>query len=330
MIRKKINNNNSSGDQIDFDYYLPEFLKKDLENYNQKNLEKNKQSLNGDYDDQHSNWQIKNDTKEKTTKKKIIPKLILKPKKILKSSSIILIGLIFVYFVINAPLYYHRFFHMRNVANHQQIITSTNIQIKENQIEKRVAPTSESRLIIPKIGVDAPIIFANSIIEEDIQEALREGVVHYFRTALPGENSNIFISGHSSNYWWEKGNYNFVFSLLDKMDIGDIATIYYKGYVYEYTVYEKFVVHPTDVSVLDQTKKPILTLMTCTPPGTDFRRLIVRLNQTFPIKNKTQKISENEDITKIETNKSSYLPRDKKNLIEYLADFISDILGLTN
>ncbi|MFS8158912.1 MAG: sortase domain-bontaining protein, partial [Candidatus Roizmanbacteria bacterium] len=44
----------------------------------------------------------------------------------------------------------------------------------------------------------------------------------------------------------------------------------------EYEVFEKFEVTPDQVSVLaQQYDKPYLTLITCTPPGTVLRRLIV-------------------------------------------------------
>jgi LPXTG-site transpeptidase (sortase) family protein len=339
MIRKNPKNNNSN-DHIDFDYYIPESIKnssdfsfahKEEQKKDDKKdappqpqIKNNTHSLNDIYDDLHG-------TKKYTKKKSNYSLISLKPKKIIKILFVILVGLLGVYFLLNAPLYYYRFFHLKKVANQNQVNPSDSAEKNTATLEKKVAPTTESRLIVPKIGVDAPIIFAETTIEKDIQEALREGVVHYFKTAKPGEDGNIFISGHSSNYWWEKGNYNYVFSLLDRMDVGDTATIYYKGHIYEYTVYEKFIVNPTEVSVLAQTQKPILTLMTCTPPGTDFRRLIVRLDQTYPAKNEPKNESSNSSVQENNSNNSdgqnSGLPKDKKSLIEYFNEFFSILMG---
>jgi len=192
----------------------------------------------------------------------------------------IIILFIGLYFAMNAPMYYYRLVHLNHGISISKETSKT--KPKPAPILQTKAPTSESKLIVNKLKVDAPIVFIESRVEKDVQEGLRTGVVHYAGTAKPGEIGNIFITGHSSNYWWEMGNYNYVFSILDRLEIGDTATIYYNGLVWEYTVYEKKIVAPTDVAVLNQTSTPTLTLTTCTPPGTSWKRLIVRFNQTYP------------------------------------------------
>lgn len=137
-------------------------------------------------------------------------------------------------------------------------------------------------IIIPKLNVNAPIIFEPSIAEEAIQNSLRNGVVHYAGTALPGEPSNSVIVGHSSNDWWEPGNYKFVFALLEKLEPGDQIQVNYQKKRYVYQVAGKKVVEPTEISVLQPTTDPILTLITCTPPGTSWKRLIITANQIEP------------------------------------------------
>jgi LPXTG-site transpeptidase (sortase) family protein len=135
---------------------------------------------------------------------------------------------------------------------------------------------------IPKVNVNAPIVFADSNVEANIQKDLESGVVHYAKTALPGEPGNAVIFGHSSNDWWEPGSYKFVFVLLDKLVVGDTFTINYNSKQYVYKVVETKVVEPTDLTVLNQTTDPELTLITCTPPGTSWKRLIVRSQQISP------------------------------------------------
>lgn len=113
--------------------------------------------------------------------------------------------------------------------------------------------------------------------ENKIQEALREGVVHYPYTANPDQPGNVFITGHSSYYPWDKGRYKDVFALLHKLEVGDEYSLYYKGKKYNYRVSDKFEVQPDDVSVLAQPLDSYeSTLMTCTPVGTTLRRLIVK------------------------------------------------------
>lgn len=137
-------------------------------------------------------------------------------------------------------------------------------------------------LSIPKINVNAPVIYATNNSEAAIQKDLESGVVHYAGTANPGENGNGVIFGHSSNDWWEPGNYKFAFVLLDKLQPGDTFTINYQSKQYLYQVYAKKVVEPTDLSVLKQTSTPEATLITCTPPGTSWKRLVVQAKQISP------------------------------------------------
>jgi LPXTG-site transpeptidase (sortase) family protein len=135
---------------------------------------------------------------------------------------------------------------------------------------------------IPKINVNAPVQYEPSIQEAAVQKALQDGVVHYGNTAFPGQVGNTAIFGHSSNDWWEPGNYKFVFVLLDKLVPGDKITIDYNQHRYTYEVTGSKVVEPTDVAVLNKTTEPTLTLITCSPPGTSLKRLVVTAKQVDP------------------------------------------------
>jgi sortase A len=141
---------------------------------------------------------------------------------------------------------------------------------------------ADPTITIPKINVHAPVGYETSVVEANVQKALESGVVHYGNTAYPGQNGNLVIFGHSSNDWWEPGNYKFVFVLLDKLAPGDQFTIDYQSKRFTYEVTSLKIVVPTDVSVLNQTSGPTATLITCTPPGTSLKRLIVSAKQIDP------------------------------------------------
>jgi LPXTG-site transpeptidase (sortase) family protein len=145
-------------------------------------------------------------------------------------------------------------------------------------LEVPAAPT----ISIPKINVNAPVVYASDNNESDILTDLESGVVHYANTAMPGQPGNSVIFGHSSNDWWEPGNYKFVFVLLDKLQAGDTFTVNYNSHQYLYQVTGTQVVEPTDLSVLNQTPDPEMTLITCTPPGTSWKRLVVTAKQISP------------------------------------------------
>jgi LPXTG-site transpeptidase (sortase) family protein len=144
-----------------------------------------------------------------------------------------------------------------------------------------VVPAANT-ISISKLNLTAPVGYVSSIQEADIQRALQDGVVHYGNTALPGTAGNVAIFGHSSNDWWEPGNYKFVFVLLDKLTPGDQVTLDYQSKRYVYEVTGSKVVEPTDVGVLNPTATPTLTLITCTPPGTSLKRLVVTAKQVSP------------------------------------------------
>ncbi len=67
-----------------------------------------------------------------------------------------------------------------------------------------IGPNPE--VIIPKINVEIPVVYdVNTINEESVDQALEQGVVHYADTAVPGQNGNVVIVGHSSNNIFNKG-----------------------------------------------------------------------------------------------------------------------------
>jgi LPXTG-site transpeptidase (sortase) family protein len=140
-------------------------------------------------------------------------------------------------------------------------------------------------ITIPKISVNAPVVYSEQTInEKSFQRALQHGVVHYPQTALPGEAGNVVLFGHSSGQWWAPGDYKFVFSLLDKLAVDDVLNIDYQGTRYTYKVTSTHVVLPDDVRVLTQdSNNYTLTLLTCTPVGTNAKRLVIEAKQINPI-----------------------------------------------
>ncbi len=145
----------------------------------------------------------------------------------------------------------------------------------------------EAKLIIPKINVEVPVDYAvASVNEADIQNSLRDGATHYKlpgANAVPGQDGNAVILGHSSNDIFNQGEYKFVFVLLDRLHPGDVFYLHYNGTRYIYRVTESRVIDPTDIKALQiGADKPMATLITCTPPGTALKRLIIFGEQISP------------------------------------------------
>lgn len=144
-------------------------------------------------------------------------------------------------------------------------------------------PDAQPQLFIPKLNLTAPIITSErSYDQAKVQLALQKGVVQYGGSADPGQDGNLVVIGHSSGQLWAPGDYKFVFTLLDKLTNDDRIFVDFKGQRFIYRVKSLKVVPPTDLSVLQPSDEPRLTLITCTPVGTSKNRLIVIARQVSP------------------------------------------------
>jgi LPXTG-site transpeptidase (sortase) family protein len=135
---------------------------------------------------------------------------------------------------------------------------------------------------IPKIGAQAPIILnVNPWNPNDYLGKLEEGVAQGKGTAIPGDKGTSFLFAHSSDAPWRIARYNIVFFRLGELNKGDLIFILRNGKKLTYVVRSKKEVWPNDVSFLKNLQKTQLILQTCTPIGTDFKRLLVFADPLF-------------------------------------------------
>lgn len=129
----------------------------------------------------------------------------------------------------------------------------------------------EFYLTIPKLEITGAIVKTDTI-------KFYDNLGLFPGSALPGEEGNAFITGHSVlPQFNDPTNYREIFTNLPKLEIGDTVFAQVQGKTYQYVVQYKKVVDPSDTSVLAPIARgaKTLTLMTCVPPGTSFKRLIV-------------------------------------------------------
>jgi LPXTG-site transpeptidase (sortase) family protein len=230
---------------------------------------------------------------------------------------------VFIFSLLNTPILLGRI-SSGKADEESKVLTYQELQqtpmAKSAPLSRGEVVPSGSHLKIPKLKINAPIQFPETNDEAVIQKYLTKGVVHYDGTAEPGEVGNSFITGHSSNFWWIDGKYNYIFVNLDKLKVGDQAIIYHNGNKYVYEVRSRVTVVPTDVSVLKQTETPILSLMTCTPPGTNWKRLVVKLDQISPKYTKPKLVTK----TYIEP---SVLPSDSNSMGAWFKSVWDAIIG---
>jgi len=143
---------------------------------------------------------------------------------------------------------------------------------------KEILPLStDFGIIIPKLGINAKVIANVDPFNAQVyQKALTQGVAHAQGSALPDEEGNVFIFSHSSEDFFLATRYNSIFYLLTKLEMGDEVILYYHGQKYTYQTVKKEIVDPQNLSSLANSKQgKTLTLMTCYPPGTDIKRLVI-------------------------------------------------------
>lgn len=216
-------------------------------------------------------------------------------------SAVLLIALIF-YGLINGPAISQQleYWWQSDIKTSQKLALSnqtTNLQtdfsnstVVDELISRQILNSdrqslTDNTILIPRIKVKAPIIWdvtTGADLNNDLLEALHHGVARYPQTALPNQVGNVFLTGHSSDYWWEKGNYKTIFALLNRLVVGDLIYVKYQNQIYTYRVKDQRVVKPTETAVLAPTQIPILSLMTCTPTGTALLRRIVTADLISP------------------------------------------------
>jgi len=192
---------------------------------------------------------------------------------VLKFATIFVLVFVLTYTLINSTALAKKFKYFWEVTYNKE--TAQNLQTPPPFVA-----TSEAKLVIPKISVEAPISW--NVDDSNLNQKLLEGVAHYQGTALPGELGNVFITGHSSYYSWVRSPYKDVFALLDKLNVGDKIYIRYGEKTFTYQVASSKVVSPDKLEVLESTGDYSLTLMTCVPIGTNLNRLIVIAQQIDP------------------------------------------------
>lgn len=133
---------------------------------------------------------------------------------------------------------------------------------------------SPNSIYIAKINVRAPIVSSSGVKQTELNAALNQGVVLYPGSVLPGQSGETVLTGHSSVFPWNKTSYGQVFALLDKVEKGDIISIVYDNYQYDYQVTNKIVLLPNQVRTSPTLEQKLL-ISTCWPIGTALKRLVV-------------------------------------------------------
>lgn len=209
----------------------------------------------------------------------------LKQSKIFKiSPSTILSVAGYVLLAVSLALLTYIYLPVLTVELQYRLATATHQIGNSGALEATLKPRdTQFGILIPKLGINTAVVANVDPSDSHIyQEALTRGVAHAKGSAYPGEIGNVFIFSHSSVNIFEASRYNSIFYLLNKLERGDSIILYYLGSRYVYGVDNVRVVDAINTDLMAKTAAiPKLTLMTCWPPGTNFKRLVVTAKLTY-------------------------------------------------
>lgn len=125
-------------------------------------------------------------------------------------------------------------------------------------------------LSIPKLKIDKAVV--------NVGGDLKKSLVAWPTSAMPGGWGNNIIFGHSElPQFANPKDYSGIFTHLMELKEGEEIILDYDGVRYVYKMIDQKVVEPTDISVLEQRfDSSYITLITCVPPGTLWKRGVVR------------------------------------------------------
>lgn len=124
-------------------------------------------------------------------------------------------------------------------------------------------PEQAVRIQIPAIGVDAQVV------QGDGWEQLKKGVSQHPGSGNPGKQGNVVLSAHNDIF-------GEIFRELDQLKAGDAVVLFTNQRAYTYEVVNTRIVEPTEVSVMDATPDPTVTLISCYPYLLDNQRIVVQ------------------------------------------------------
>lgn len=163
-------------------------------------------------------------------------------------------------------------------SGHTPPTSAEGAQFNEAEIPESLRPFVQTygNIAIPTAGPEQarniliPAILNGEVpvVQGDGWEQLKRGVGQHIGSVDPGKTGNLILSAHNDIYgeWFRD---------LDQLQPGDEIIIKTTTQVFTYRVTNTRIVEPTEVSVLEPTSKPTITLISCYPYLVDKQRIVV-------------------------------------------------------
>lgn len=139
------------------------------------------------------------------------------------------------------------------------------------QLTPQKAKINSYTISIPRLKIESADV---STSDYDLSKHL----IQYAGTSIPGEKGTAIIFGHSTlPQLFDPKNYKAIFATLHTIKIGDVLNATVDGVTHKYKVFSINITNSEDTNIFSQAfDNSYITLVTCTPPGTVWKRLIVR------------------------------------------------------
>lgn len=140
------------------------------------------------------------------------------------------------------------------------------------------AQVQQGHYAVSSYTLSLPSINVNNATVSTTDNDLGSHMVHFGGSALPPAKGTAIVFGHSTlPQLFDPNNYHTILANAYKIKVGDTILATVNNVTYTYKVYSILVVNPDDTSVLIQHfDDSYFELITCTPPGTIWQRLIVQ------------------------------------------------------
>ncbi len=141
-----------------------------------------------------------------------------------------------------------------------------------------IANSQEEKPKIEKYTLSIPKIKVENAEVSTIDYDLEKHLIQYLGTSIPGEKGTAVIFGHSTlPQLFDAKNYKTIFAYAHTLKEGDEIFATVNGITYKYKIFSIIITDPEDTNMLSQSyDHSYITIVTCTPPGTIWKRLIVR------------------------------------------------------
>ncbi len=139
----------------------------------------------------------------------------------------------------------------------------------------------EDSIIIPKIGVDIAYKSGDASVLDDYAWH------RYPERGDPVKGGNFIISAHRFKVGYSPGETKrrSPFYNIEQLQAGDKIYTRFNKKMYEYKITKRYQVKPTDVEIEGPSKKPKLTVYSCTLKGSADGRIVIEAEPVDKIKN---------------------------------------------